>query len=303
MNLERWQLIEQSGGILCLSDRSKWLLTGADRVRYLNGQVTQDVRRATIDHAIYACVTDAKGRICGDLMIRVSAEGEGLLLDAEPSLREALTVRLDRYIVADDVELLDVTDDWGLWHVFGPAVDQVSQLNMVQSLRTGVGGLDFWLPAGQTPTFLPDVPLLTAEEWETLRILRGLPRYPQELNAETFPLEAALEARVMDYRKGCYIGQEILSRMRTTRKMPRELVRWTVEGRQEVPAGAPIRILAADGANRQVGSVTSVTRHPRTSASVGLGYVRQGALTDDSRLLVGEEPASIETLVAAAKAV
>ena len=303
MTAERWREMEELGGILCLTDRSKWLLTGADRLRYLNGQVTQDVRRAKPDRAVYACVTDAKGRICGDVMIRVTSDGSGLLLDAEASLREPLTSRLSRYIVADDVELEDVTESWGLWHVFGPIAERVELVGATHAVRMGAAGVDLWVPRGEGPPNLPGVPVLTVDERETLRILRGIPCHPHELNAETFPVEAALEDRVMDYTKGCYIGQEILSRMRTTRKMPRELVRWSLKDSSEVAEGAPIRLHAEDGSVRQIGSVTSVARHPESGLTVGLGYVRQGAVTDDSRLLVGEEPASIELLVAAAKAV
>ena len=127
MTADRWHGILQQGGAVDLTARSKWLLTGPDRVRYLNGQVTQDVRLARPGAAVYACVTDVKGRICGDIFIHQTEDGEGLLLDAEAALREELGARLERYLVADEVEIADVTDDWRITHHFGPAAAGVSE--------------------------------------------------------------------------------------------------------------------------------------------------------------------------------
>lgn len=284
MTRERWEEIAAHGGWVNLSDRAKWKLTGGDRVRYLNGQMTQDVRKATPSKAVYTCVTDVKGRICGDGFVRVTDDGEALLLDAEPELAESLGMRLERYIIADDVELVEVTGGWGLWHVFGEAVAEVEG---VACERFGVPGKDVWLPAGERPGFTVEAVL--PEEVEVLRVLRGVPRFPNELNADVFPPEAGLEDRAMDFTKGCYIGQEILSRIRTTGKMPRKLVRWSVEaGAAEIGPGAVIQ--AVDGS--AVGLVTSRIIDPRGGCQAGLGYVKQ-AHAIDSELLVGGVMSSI----------
>lgn len=284
MTAERFQEIESRGGWVDLSGRAKWQFTGSDRVRYLNGQVTQDVRKASAEKAVYACVTDAKGRICGDVFVRVSEDGAALWLDAETHLSEELGVRLERYIIADDVELTEITEDWGLWHVLGEASQGVAG---VQCERLGVPGVDVWLASGEVPPF-SGTPI-TRGEMEVLRIVRGIPRHPNELNLSTFPPEAGLEEKAMDFSKGCYIGQEILSRIRTTRKMPRQLIAW--EAREEagtVAVGAEI----ATPEKGAVGEVTSVTIHPVSGLQVGLGYVKQGASLV-SELLVGSGMASI----------
>ena len=101
MSPDLFQQIESSGGRVNLSARAKFRLTGGDRVRYLNGQVTNDVRPASPRQTIYACVTDLKGRIVGDVFVH--SGGDSLLLDAEADLREVLGPRLERYIIADDV--------------------------------------------------------------------------------------------------------------------------------------------------------------------------------------------------------
>ena len=157
MTSEQYQRLEAQGGAADLSSRAKFTLSGADRVRYLNGQVTNEVRSASATATIYACVTNAKGRIEGDVYIHASPEGSGteglLFLDAEEGLREHLGARLERYIVADDVELRDVTEDWRLWHFFGPAAEAARQLPLpegstrLEAARLGMPGVDIWIPA------------------------------------------------------------------------------------------------------------------------------------------------------------
>lgn len=291
MTQERWQAIRRNGGAVNLSNRAKWLLKGEDRIRYLNGQVTQDVRRATAGKAVYACVTDVKGRISGDVFVRVTADGEGLLLDAEEGLREVLMTRLDRYIVADDVEILDVTDEWDVVHYFGEAAQEVE--GGVECERFGVSGRDVWTARGESPRGGDG--FLSESEVEVLRVLNGVARYPFELNGEVFPPEAGLELRAIDYAKGCYIGQEVISRIRTSRKMPRELVAWRLNGGGEVEAGSQV-VLPGEGGTI-LGAVTSVVIEPETELAAGLAYVKLGNVPDDSQLLVGNHLATIRRLV------
>lgn len=308
MTSERLQQVEAHGGAVDLSARAKFLLTGEDRVRYLNGQVTNDVRAANPQAAIHACVTNAKGRIEGDVYIHVSqAGGNGLWLDAEAGLREPLGMRLERYIISEDAVLQDVTDDWHLWHFFGPAADLVAALELppgagaVESVRFGQVGRDLWWPGSSAPLVPPpSVTILSADEAEALRVLRGIPRWPEELNGDAFPQEAGLEKRSMSFTKGCYIGQEVLSRIKTSGKMPRRLVRFvtTEDASRElaaaVEAGTPLVLFPGDDEpGKVVGSMTSIVRQPGLDRYAGLGYVRFGFDARDSLLLGSEEPPRI----------
>ncbi|MEQ1749114.1 MAG: hypothetical protein ABL974_06800 [Prosthecobacter sp.] len=260
------------GGSADLSSRAKWRLSGADRIRYLNGQVTNDVRQVKSDSALYACVTNLKGRIESDVFIH--AVGDTLIIDAPEALRESLGIRLERYIIADDAVLEDITDEWRLWHCWGKNAE-----TGMRSERFGVPGYDVWLPASEASTQHPS---LTAEDVEAFRILQRIPAYPSELNADTFPQEAGLESRAMSFTKGCYIGQEILSRIKTTGKMPRELIAWEAAGvGQGIAPGAALHL-----GEKNIGMITSVTLHPQSGAPVGLGFIRQGSAAVDSVLLV-----------------
>lgn len=266
MTADLFDQITAHGAAVNLSSRAKFSLTGSDRVRYLNGQVTNDVRRAKTDEMLYACVTDAKGRITADVFIHATAEA--LLLDAEPGLRETLGMRLGRYIVADDVELADVTEEWQLWHVWGENVT-----NGLRSNRFGLLGFDVWLPSTSADPVFDAKPLLSEADLETWRILHKIPRWPNELGAETFPPEAGIETRAVDFAKGCYIGQEVLSRIKTTGKMPRNLVCW--ETPDEIAAGTELH----NSHNKSVGTVTSVARHPANGRFTVMAMVKAG--TDD----------------------
>jgi folate-binding protein YgfZ len=296
---DRFQTIEDRGGCVDLSERAKFRLTGADRVRYLNGQVTNDIRKASPEAALHACVVNAKGRIEADVFIHVSADGDALMIDTEPGLREAIAARLERYIVADDVQLEDVTEQWSIVHCFGGkeqgagSREGLSDSHTLDCLRFGAGGVDIWRPVSSALSPAP-CPLLSAGDAETLRIIRGIPRWPHELNPDAFPQEAGLESKVMDFSKGCYIGQEVLSRIKATGKMPKRLVQFAVRGSGfEVEAGMKLLAGSDLAEAKEAGIITSVARHPQLDRTVGLAYVRQAFERMDSLLLASGDPPRI----------
>lgn len=274
MTAELYQTTLAQGAWVNLSSRAKWRLSGADRVRYLNGQVTNDVRTATSSAALYACVTNLKGKIEADIFIYADPDGESLLLDADASLRESLGMRLERYIIADDAVLEDVTDEWQIWHRIAPseAADEAAPPEghrLTNEARFHLPGWDLWLPAASPA---PTMARLSDAEAETLRILQQVPAFPQELNADTFPQEAGLETHAMSFTKGCYIGQEILSRIKTTGKMPRQLIAWSSDS--PIPAGE----LLTNDEGKEIGLVTSVAQDPLSMSFVGLAFVKQSVI-------------------------
>jgi len=269
MTAELYQTVLAQGAWINLSFRAKWRLSGADRVRYLNGQVTNDVRTASATAALHACVTNLKGKIEADIFIHAAPDGQSLLLDAPADLRDPLGMRLERYIIADDAVLEDITDEWQLWHHIAPATaTETPTQALINPHRFHLPGTDHWLPL--TAPAPAEVPLSEADA-ETLRILQKVPAYPHELNPETFPQEAGLETTAMSFTKGCYIGQEILSRIKTTGKMPRRLIAWTAD--IPLPPGEPL--LSDEG--KDIGHITGTTLHPLTSAPIGLAMIKQTA--------------------------
>lgn len=293
MDAELYSITLRDGAWVNLSDRAKWTLSGGDRVRYLNGQVTQDVRLANAQVALHACVTNAKGRMEGDVFLHAATDC--LWLDAAPSLREPLGMRLERYIIADDAGLDDVSEAWQLWHWIpgesAPAAEPTLELGKngrrLKAQRFGRPGYDVWLPRGEAVE--PGSRVLLTEQAETFRILQRVPAWPTEIHAEAFPQEAGLEKSCMSFTKGCYIGQEVLSRIKTTGKMPRELIAWEhIETESPISAGSKLHL-----DEREIGQITSATLHPQSRRWVGLAYVRQGVASLDSVLRLGDALPSV----------
>ena len=132
-----YEQFQKRGGIAVLSERVEIILTGADRVRYLNGQVTSNVTKLATGQTQPACVTTAKGRLCAEILI--TAQADALHLDADPALRATLPARLERYIIADDVALTDITDtDPDRCHLFDLHCLTVSVWLVRRGLRRGV---------------------------------------------------------------------------------------------------------------------------------------------------------------------
>ncbi|MCA1660162.1 MAG: hypothetical protein LC642_06465 [Verrucomicrobiaceae bacterium] len=262
----------EEGALFDLSARCKFRITGADRLRYLNGQITNDLRKATESVAIHACVLNAKGRVDADVFI--AAETDSFLLDAEAEARDALAARLERYIIADDVQVEDVTEQLALFHVIGRPVPSLpGALPITKAERYGLVGADVWLPraaeSAARETLAAAVPMCDERRAETFRIERGIPRFGFELGNEIIPIEANLEAATVDYGKGCYIGQEVISRMKMSGQTNKRLYGLLPEH----PLSRGMRLTVG---GKEVGWVTSVAWSDRLGKRIALGFVKRG---------------------------
>ena len=271
------------GGYINLSARPKFRLSGSDRVRFLSGQVTQAVSDVTELQTLYSCITNHKGKMEGDLFISSGDDFQSFVLDTHPELHQSLFSRLDRYIIADDVELTDITDDWQLIHVIGQH-EVASEQSARRANRYGVDGTDYWLrPGDDISTVLRGLAELDPRVLEILRISNGIGEWGRELTSDILPPEARVESRAISYTKGCYIGQEVISRIRSVGKVNRTLERtdW-VEG---APLSAGMRLV--DGQGDKVGHVTSVAYHPAHPDGarwIALAFVKKGSSELGSRL-------------------
>ena len=280
-----WRDFQRRGGVADLGDRVKLRLTGADRVRYLNGQVTADVRKLMPDRALPACVTTAKGRLCADVFLHATADA--LLVDADASLREILAPRFERYIIADDVLLEDVSEELRLIHVFpAPGAPVATSVAFPHRLarRFGRDGLDFLLPSADAAECLAALTALHATLGEPLReLLRieaGVPRWGRDIGEDTLPPEAGLDLTHIDYHKGCYIGQEVISRLKSVGHVNRQLTGLLSTGDAPLAVGAQL-YAAGDAAARPIGTLTSAAWSFALEKPIALGYLKRGSPTSD----------------------
>ena len=270
---ERYRSFLQLGGVADISDRVKLRLTGADRVRFLNGQITANVVRLTSGAARPACVTTAKGRLCADIFVHATADA--LLVDADAAVRETLLPRFERYIISDDVTLVDVSDEMRLVHLVGPAAERPG----VNANRFGRPGLDLWLGSAEFGKVWDELSamfcVLDESLCESLRIEAGIPRWGRELDENTLPPEAGLERTHIDYDKGCYIGQEVISRLKSIGHVNRRLVGFTASEEPALAAG--MRLFPPDEGSAEIGVLTSATWSFALEKPAALGYLKRGS--------------------------
>ena len=265
-----------------LSERAKFRITGADRLRFLNGQITNDLRKASETSAIEACILNAKGKT--DAHIFVCASGESFLVDASGDLQEKLKVRLERYVIADDVEIENVADQFSLFHVLSQQSPELESGRVVSVRRFAEPGWDVWVDAGQHDALLRKLSLQSrlcdSGTAETMRIEQGIPRWGRELTEEIIPIEANLEQRTIDYQKGCYIGQEVISRMKMSGQTNKRLCGLISLDNIRLQPG--MRLVSPSTPGKEVGWITSATRS--ATQEIALGYVKRGFNGDGTKL-------------------
>jgi len=281
------------GGVADLSARVELVLTGVDRVRYLNGQVTSNVTKLAVGQTQPACVTTAKGRLCAEVLITATADA--LHIDAAAALRDSLPARLERYIIADDAALEDVTDARALLHFLGLPPPALAGAWSVPARRFGRDGWDLRLPAADKAAVLAQHPVLDDALLETLRIEAGVPRWGRELGEDTLPPEAGLDRTHIDFHKGCYIGQEVISRLKSVGHVNRQLTGFVSADATPIPVGAS---LFSPGEDRPAGLITSAAWSFALEKPIALGYLRRGSPTS-GLLARSTEPSGPEVRVAA----
>lgn len=294
-------------GVYALSSRAKIAVTGGDRVRWMNGMATNNVRDLAIGQGVYAFLLNAQGRIQADLY--VYNRGESLLVDTENEQREKVLGLFDRYIIADDVEIADIRDTLAAVGLTGPeshnvlgragiSVPDLAHLQFadvawqgvpVTVLRAGAEMGDSWqiwiapehadklshalteAGARQTGTTALDL----------FRISRGIPQLGVDIRDRDLPQETG-QTRALNFTKGCYLGQEIVERIRSRGAVHRQFGAFDICDNDDVLPTRGTKILAEmsnDGAEKEVGEITSsaILPLPGGDRAVALGYLRREA--------------------------
>jgi tRNA-modifying protein YgfZ len=275
---ERLSALRRDGGFFVLDERTRVRVTGADRLRYLNGQLSNDLRRLVTGQAMAALLLTAKGKLCADVYVWI--DGESIIVEADVSLEGALSARLERYAISDDVAFELLAPAAKHCHVFGSVS---AGRDGVRIRRLGVEGVDVASP----PTDLREA---GRDEVELLRIERGLPRWGSELSEDTLPQEVGLDRVAVDFNKGCYVGQEVVSRIHSVGRVNRHLCRFVGDFDPSL-AGAAALI---DSGGRKCGRLTSAALHPELRKTVALGFLH-GVSAESSFALQDESGACLGT--------
>ncbi len=276
-----------------LTGRAEIAVTGRDRVDFLQGLLTNDVKRLRPGEGCAAAFLTPKGRLLADLAVLCASEE--LIVDAEPSLARTLDALLRKYVFFQQVAIENRTGVTGVLHLEGTGAEEtlrkvtgqeappephsavaVSGGRAVRESRGGFEGFDLRAAPAALAAFhasLVASGAVAAEAGvlEAARIEAGIPRWGAELTEEVLPDEADLPARgYVSYTKGCYVGQEIVARIRTYGHVNRRLVGLHLAPGDVPPAGAEIR-----KGLQKIGSVTSAVLSVRLGRAVALGYVHR----------------------------
>ena len=291
-----YHALKSSAGLLDLSARSRICLVGADREKFLHGQITNDLLRVAAGQGIYAALVNAKGRIESDLYI-FKLQDE-LLLDFEPGLTGVVSERLARYVIAEDVQIVDVANVYQLLALHGPEAGAVlrkafsidppndplswsklgwagAEIYIARNDRFGELSYNIYMPneqksAAQGALCESGAVPASLEAAETIRIENGVPRFGADMDSRNLAPETGIQKRAISYAKGCYIGQEVIARIRTYGQVAKALRLLRIEGEELPRPGAKI---TAGG--QEAGYLGSSTISPRWKSIVALGYVRK----------------------------
>ena len=296
-----WRAGRESVALFDTNWHAITLLTGPDRVRYLNAIVTNNIQSLSEGHGALALLLNPQGHILAEL--EVYAAKDRLTVLSHASVRERTNATLDKYIIMDDVELDDATSRFGTIAIEGPrAASVVSQATgveienlpefawreakiawvacrMIRRSHFGNPGVEIlaqrehlgslWRTLHSSVHASGGAPI-GMKALNSLRLEAGIPWFPVDFNDSVIPHEAGLENSHISFSKGCYTGQEIVERVRSRGHVNRLRVRLNFSSEKVPIEGIKLR---ANGA--EVGYVTSAAFSPASGTAIGMGYLRR----------------------------
>jgi glycine cleavage system T protein len=320
---DEYQAVRSACGLFDLCHYAVVRLTGSDRVSFLQGMVSNDVKQLAPGAGVYAAVLDVNGKVLADL--RVLCVDDSFILIVLASLKQKVLDQLNRYLVADDVVIEDLEGRYGIIslqgphavlllnaaaphqdppvHMYGHALLHVDgrEVRVVRSTHTGEEGFDVITEITDT------VPIAEALEragsalgarWigldaqEILRVEAGLPRYGVDMGEENILLETGLDHAV-SFKKGCYLGQEVIERIHSRGHVNRRLSGLLLDGPSVAARGDPVLV---DG--KEIGRITSSVLSPKLHRPIALAYLHRDYLQPAMDVTVGASTGAIAGTVA-----
>ena len=301
---EGYKALRHGAAWVDLSDRGRIIARGRDRARLLHNVTSNEVKNLQPGSGSYAFLLTPQGRIQADLHIFCFADY--FLIDTEPELRERVAQLILKYKVADQVELEDVTATTAALGLEGPGAAAIlatlgapvpgerythlpwGEATVVNLSVTGQPGFRIFCPVDRTPDLACAGAKPAAEsDIRMVRIENGLPRYGEDIRETSLPQETQ-QMQAVSFTKGCYIGQEIVERIRAQGHVNKKLVRLQVRSSTPPDPGTK---LTADG--KEAGEITSSVYSPESGQVVALAYVRTPNAEPGTILRAGEYEAQV----------
>jgi len=287
---------EGGAGLIDLSDRGRIRVSGSEATIFLNGLITNDMKTLAENRWMPAAFPTVQGRLIG--AVRVARGSKNFLIDTDAASHEAVLKTISRFMLAGDFHVSDITGETAMLSVQGKSAAEVvarvfagslsdlprnavvesewhdTQVTIIHATHTGEDGFDVVVEIARAPQLREafekaGAQPVTAETFETLRIEAGIPRYGRDMDETNVVIETNLDDAV-SYTKGCYVGQEIMVRIKHRGHVAKKLVGLEFGAEGAIEAGMTIK--SSD--NQEIGRVTSATFSPKLGKTVALGYVR-----------------------------
>jgi folate-binding protein YgfZ len=308
---------DNGAGLIDLSPRGRILVSGSEAIQFLNGLITNDMKTLAEGSWMSAAFPNVQGRLIASVrVVRMKDEGTDrnvcptFLLDTEASTRERVLKTIERFTLAGDFRVNDITKQTAQLTVQGKkAVDVVrtvfgehaaeiplnaaiqipwqdEEVTVIRATHTGEDGFDFIVKPEQAGSLWKAMQAAGAlpvgyDALEILRIEAGIPRYGIDMDETNVVTETALDEAV-SYTKGCYVGQEIIARIKYRGHVAKKLVGVTTDGAVKLQAGASIKSVD----DKDIGRTTSAIYSPRLGGTIALAYVKYDYLTPGTAVKV-----------------
>jgi folate-binding protein YgfZ len=291
------QVASARSGVLALPelDRATLVVSGGDRVSWLNGLVTCDLVKRAETQAAYGLFVARNGRIIADALIAVDAER--VFVSVPRMAVDPLRAHLDHYLVMEDAEVAPRTNALSAVSIHGPRSGDVLVAARAAGGvggyldRTGLGGAVVFVPeeraADITATILAvvrDHGGMTGDPagWEALRLERAVPQFGSDFGDTTYPQEANLEKSAVSFDKGCYLGQEVVCMLEMRGHVKRRLVAVVLDGAQPPSRGAVV----SDETGAVAGEVTSAADSPTLGHPLALAMLKRAYTEPGGRVVI-----------------
>jgi tRNA-modifying protein YgfZ len=273
-----YHALQENRAFVDFSHRGRIQASGEDRARLLHALTTNHVQQMKAGDRIYCFFLTAQGRILSDAIL--VCEQDRFLIDVEPEVRETVWKHIDHYIIADDVALEDVTESSfslgvGSNRIYG----NLAQKEQAKEEAVGLGLVE-----------------ATTEDWRTFRIEHFQPRYGEDITSSTLPQETGIK-EALHFQKGCYLGQEIVERIRSRGHVNKMLAGLSIQSDRVPVVGTKVRFEGAEA-----GEITSAVGSPIFGDIRAIAMLRVQAAQPGSTVDVDGSAAQVHAVHSAAPA-
>jgi folate-binding protein YgfZ len=296
-------------GLIDLSTRGRLLVSGSESVMFLNGLITNDLKTLELNSWMPAIFPNVQGRLIA--AVRIIHRTDGFLIDTEDVSLVTVTKLLERFTLAGDFHVRDITSETAMFSIQGGGASEVVrksltdtaagvargqvvtatlenglEVSVIRATHTGEDGFDLVVKADDGEALLQllkgagAVPL-SADTADALRIEAGIPRFGVDMDETKVVSETNLDDAV-SFTKGCYIGQEIIARIKYRGHVARKLTGVLLS--QDIPLQSGAKIVSAD--DKEIGVITSAMISPRLKQSIALGYLKYDYLEPGTNVKV-----------------